>query len=188
MTKMISVQEAAAWLAAGDAVLIDVREPDEFAQEHIVYAHSVPLASVERVAETLKIPQSRKVLFHCLKGGRGQQACAVVGGSQDFSHEIYNITGGITAWKEAGLPTVSLGPVPRFSIFRQVQMIAGAMVAFLVLLGFSGIMLGFVLAGLIGGALFFAGYTGFCGLAMVLKKAPWNNTNAGVKKGPCCGP
>ena len=39
--------------------MIDVREPDEFAQEHIVYAHSVPLASVERVAETLKIPQSR---------------------------------------------------------------------------------------------------------------------------------
>lgn len=188
MTKTISVQEAAAWLAAGDAILIDVREPDEFAQEHIVYAHSVPLASVDRVAQILKIPPSRKVLFHCLKGGRGQQACAVVGGAQDFSHEIYNIAGGITAWKEAGLPTVSLGPVPRFSIFRQVQMIAGGLVAFLVLLGFSGIMLGFILAGLIGGALFFAGYTGFCGLAMVLSKMPWNNPSA-TKKGPsCCGP
>lgn len=187
MTQTINVQQAADWLAAGEAILIDVREPDEFAQEHIVYAHSVPLASVGSLTEQLRIPQERKILFHCLKGGRGQQACAVIAGGGRCSHAVYNIEGGISAWKDAGFPTVSLGPAPRFSIFRQVQMIAGAMVAFLVLLGFSGIMLGFVLAGLIGGALFFAGYTGFCGLAMLLAKMPWNRPTA-TKKGPCCGP
>lgn len=187
MTGTINVQQAAEWLANGAAILIDVREPDEFAQEHIVYAHSVPLASVGALADQLRIPQERKILFQCLKGGRGQQACAVFSGDARCSHAVYNLKGGITAWKAAGLPTVSSGPALRFPIFRQVQMIAGATVAFLVLLGFSGLMIGFVLAGLIGGALFFAGYTGFCGLAILLSKMPWNNSQA-VEKGPCCGP
>lgn len=174
MTNIITAQQAAAWLSNGQAILIDVREPDEYAQEHIVYAHSVPLGLVADMMGQLKIPKERKVLFQCLKGGRGAQACAVFGGDTGNSYEIFNIEGGITAWKDAGLPIVSKGNGPKFSIFRQVQMIAGGLVALLVLLGFTGFALGFVLAGLIGGALFFAGYSGFCGLALLLARMPWN--------------
>ena len=80
--------------------------------------------------------------------------------------------GGITAWKAAGLPVASSGK--GLSIFRQVQIIVGGLIAFLVVLGLTGLTVGFIIAGILGGALFFAGLTGWCGLAMLLRKMPWN--------------
>ena len=47
MTNTISSQEAAQLLASGDAILIDVREADEFKDEHIAYANSLPLSRLE---------------------------------------------------------------------------------------------------------------------------------------------
>lgn len=62
----------------------------------------------------------------------------------------------------------------KISIFRQVQIIIGGLIALLVILGFAGFASGFIIAGLLGAALFFAGLTGWCGLAMLLSKIPWN--------------
>ena len=42
MTATVSPRDAALWLASGEAVLIDVREPDEFRGEHIAAALSLP--------------------------------------------------------------------------------------------------------------------------------------------------
>ena len=55
--------------------IIDVREPDEFSAEHIAYASSLPLALVRDLFKIMDIPEGRKVLFQCKKGGRGGQAC-----------------------------------------------------------------------------------------------------------------
>jgi len=60
------------------------------------------------------------------------------------------------------------------SIFRQVQIIIGGLIAVLVVFGFLGLPFGFIGAGLLGFALFVAGLTGWCGLAMLLSKMPWN--------------
>ena len=49
MITTISPRDAARMLSSGEAVLIDVREPDEFRAEHIACAASVPLASVGSV-------------------------------------------------------------------------------------------------------------------------------------------
>lgn len=175
MTTTINVMTALEMIKGGDAVLIDVREPDEFKAQHIAYALSVPLSSLDKGFGSLDIPESKTILFQCLKGSRGQMACDRVQGLGNCKNKIANIEGGIEAWKQSGLPVIGVSAVPqKISIFRQVQMIIGFLIAALVLLGFSGVTFGFVLAGIFGAVLCVAGITGWCGLAIVLSKMPWN--------------
>lgn len=175
MTEHITPQTAAEILASGSAILIDVREPDEFKAEHIAYAMSVPLAQVGTLFSQMNIPQDKKIIFQCLKGGRAGMACEIISGNTECSQNIYNISGGITAWKDVGLPTVqSKISGTSLSIFRQVQIIVGALIVILILSGLSGAISAFYIAVLIGTALFTAGLTGWCGLAILLSKMPWN--------------
>ena len=175
----ITAQEAYHWLTTGAALLIDVREPDEFMAEHIPHALSLPLGNVAHSFPLLGLPKGTKIIFQCLRGKRGETACAAVSTLQEAAaYEIYNIEGGLTAWKEAGLPLISSGKSgPKISIFRQVQMIVGALILLLIVLGFSGSPLAFVLAGLLGAAFFMSGLMGWCGLALLLAKAPWNRNH-----------
>lgn len=176
MTQTITAQEAAKWLANGEALLIDVREPDEFKSGHIPYAMSVPLAKVEETLKKLELPKDKKIIFQCLKGTRGAMACANAMSAGCCASAPYNIEGGIGAWQEAGLPIVRAGQSAggKISIFRQVQIIVGGLIALMVLLGFGGWGTGYVIAGLLGAALMIAGLTGFCGLAFLLARMPWN--------------
>lgn len=167
----ISPQQANEWLATGEAVLIDVREPDEFKGEHIAYALSLPLSNVHTTFQQLELSSRHKVIFQCARGKRGEQACSIISKNTDCA--IHNIEGGLEAWKNAGLPIISSSNA-KLSIFRQVQIIVGALVLIMVLLGFLGQMWAFALAGVIGAALATAGLTGWCGLAILLAKAPWN--------------
>lgn len=170
-SRNISAQQAYAWLVSGEAVLIDVREPDEFKAEHIAYALSLPLGHVGTTFTQLNLA-NRKIIFQCLRGKRGEQACTFLNG-QNTSCSAYNIEGGIEGWKAAGLPVIS-GSGSGLSIFRQVQIIIGTLVGLGVVLGFGGHIWGFAAAGLFGAALALSGLSGWCGLAMLLAKAPWN--------------
>ncbi len=169
----ITPLQAYEWLKTGQALLVDVREPDEFKSEHIAYALSLPLANVCDIPQHLHLAPDYKVIFQCLRGTRGARACEMLpkGG---IACATYNMAGGIEAWKQAGLPVVSAAVLPSIPISRQVQMIVGLLVLACILLGFSGFTIGFVLAGAFGAALAFAGITGWCGLAIALSKAPWN--------------
>lgn len=169
----VSSRDAARWLATGEAVLIDVREPDEFMAEHIAAATSIPLSKVGEQLARLPVPAGRKIIFQCLKGGRGRQACEIATAS-GAGNEIYNLEGGIIGWKSAGLPVVSTSRTNVPSIFRQVQIIVGLAVALGVLAGFAGHPAGFAIAGLFGTALALAGISGWCGLALLLGRMPWN--------------
>ncbi len=173
MIQTISPQETSQLLAQGEAILIDVREADEFRAEHIAYAKSLPLSNLKELISQINLPKDKKVIFHCLRGKRGSDACINIlewGNSED---NLYNMEGGISAWKEAGLPIV--GKISgSISIFRQVQIIVGGLIAALIALGLMGLTIGFIIAGLLGSALFFAGLTGWCGLALLLSKMPWN--------------
>ena len=178
MIKTISPQEAYSALSSGEAILIDVREPDEFMTEHIAYGLSIPLSNFQHQFAGLNIPSEKKILFQCLKGKRGEQACLFASDMDGFKNEIFNIEGGITGWKDQELPIVTNGASSGMSIFRQVQIIVGGLIAILVISGFVGLTLGFMIAGFLGAALFFAGLTGWCGLAKILSKMPWNKGKA----------
>lgn len=92
-----------AWERAeqGEAVIVDVREPDEVAEVAVPGAIVIPLGQLPAEVDT--IPADREVLFLCRSGNRSAYAT-------DFylsrGHErTANITGGILAWTEAKLPT-----------------------------------------------------------------------------------
>ncbi|MBL4590164.1 MAG: rhodanese-like domain-containing protein [Alphaproteobacteria bacterium] len=175
MTSTITVGDAFDMIKNGDAVLVDVREPDEFKSEHIAYAISVPLSTLEAGFQILDIPEHKTILFQCLKGTRGQMACERIQGVEYCQNKLVNIEGGIEAWKQHGLPVIGVREsLPKISMFRQIQMIVGLLVVISVLVGFMGLTLAFVFTGVLGGMLFFAGISGWCGLAIVLAKMPWN--------------
>jgi rhodanese-related sulfurtransferase len=91
-----------AWLDKGEAVLVDVREPHEYEAEHVDGASLVPLGTVQLAA--LPEHAGRKLVIMCMKGGRGNTACGRVSQELAASETVYNLAGGIEAWKRAGLP------------------------------------------------------------------------------------
>jgi rhodanese-related sulfurtransferase len=98
--KDISVEEVRALLAI-DAILVDVRETHEQAAERIPGAVALPLSDVAR-GEPANLPMDRAVVFLCASGARTRNnaaALAAVAGSYAFC-----MSGGIAAWKRAGLP------------------------------------------------------------------------------------
>ena len=88
-------------MARHEAVLVDVREPNEFAQEHIPGAISFPLSRFDPKA----LPgDPSKVVFQCATGRRS--AMAVARSQEAGMPANAHLRGGIAAWKAAGLPTV----------------------------------------------------------------------------------
>lgn len=99
-----SPSAVAAALEAGDALLIDVREPAEWAVGHADGAVHVPLGGLTDALPRLESEASGRTLaFICRTGSRSGKA-AVEAASGDV--EVVNVVGGTTAWQEAGLPMV----------------------------------------------------------------------------------
>lgn len=165
----IQAQEAEA-LIAKDTVLVDVREPAEFNSRHIPNAKLHPLGSISAVQ--LAEYGDKTVLIYCQKGMRGQKACEKI--LQDNPHtKVVNLVGGIEAWQAAGF-AVNEGTSNIFPLDRQVQITIGSLVLTFSLLGYF-VNTHFIFASaFMGAGLLFAGISGFCGLARVLAKAPWN--------------
>ena len=110
MISSISPQTARDWLSLDEAVLIDVREADEFASGHIEGAISLPLSLIANASDcefkALNIPSDKKIIFQCVKGMRSEQGLHFIAQKYTPSHELYNLEGGIIAWGDAGLPIV----------------------------------------------------------------------------------
>ncbi|HUY11798.1 MAG TPA: rhodanese-like domain-containing protein [Candidatus Dormibacteraeota bacterium] len=83
------------------AVLLDVREPDEWAEAHITGAIHIPLGEIARRANEL--PEAQNIICMCRSGGRSAKAQRSLLQSGRFG-EIFNMSGGILRWLEAGLP------------------------------------------------------------------------------------
>jgi len=83
-----------------DLLLIDVRGPEEMREGYIAGSRLIPIAELAR--GRMSLPAGNPLLLICAVGGRSYAV------GQYFSRkgypEIYNLQGGISAWKEAGLP------------------------------------------------------------------------------------
>lgn len=86
-----------------DATLVDVREADEFAAGHIINARHIPLSQVEARAGEVKKNKSRPVIVYCATGVRSGAAVAAL--KKSGYEQVFNLAGGLSAWKQAGLPT-----------------------------------------------------------------------------------
>jgi rhodanese-related sulfurtransferase len=159
-------------LAHGRAVLVDVREPDEFVRRHVKGALPHPLS---RFGEA-HVASDGDVVFMCRSGRRTADNCAqlqaVVGG------DVLVLEGGLDAWAAAGLPVEENRKAP-LELMRQVQIAAGVLVLIGIGLGFVVSPAFFGVSAFVGAGLAFAGVTGFCGMARLLAAAPWNRQAAG---------
>lgn len=155
------------------AVLIDIREPDEFARRRIHGALSHPLSGWAQTHSG--ITPGQDVIFTCRSGMRTSAACEQL--AMHVGGPAYSLAGGLDAWEKAGLPVERDAGAP-LEIMRQVQIGAGALVLLGILFGFALSPLWFGLSAFVGAGLAFAGITGFCGLARLLMLAPWNRRMA----------
>jgi rhodanese-related sulfurtransferase len=99
MIQNVSAQTLKQWLDKNAAVLVDVREPDEYAEGHIKGAIPMPLSSVN--ASEIPDLNGRKLVMQCRGGGRSGKACAKLM-AENSELAPYNLEGGITAWAAAG--------------------------------------------------------------------------------------
>ena len=171
----VEAAEAMARVAAGGArSVLDVRTPGEVASEGIDGAVAVPLDRLAEQVDTIAAMPAPRLLL-CRSGARATQARDELqrlglGG-------LSVITGGLIAWRAAGGP-VREGDTKVISLERQVRIGAGA----LVLLGIAlGLFVHPALLGLsafVGAGLVFAGVTDWCGMGLLLARAPWNQRGA----------
>lgn len=102
----ITVDEALA-LSKEGALIIDVREPDELAElaYDVKDVKNIPLGELE--SRLVEVPKDRQVIVVCKKGGRSSQAYELLKG-KGFEN-VANMEGGMDAWSEKGLPTLTGG-------------------------------------------------------------------------------
>ena len=99
----ISPQDAAAKSQSGEAVIVDVREKDEWDEEHIPNATHLSRGTIELDIEE-KVPDlNALIVCHC--GGGGRSALAAESLQRMGYKNVRSMAGGFKAWKATGLPT-----------------------------------------------------------------------------------
>ncbi len=94
--------EATLLINREDAIVVDVREADEFAGGHLPDARNIPVSKLaERIGEIEKF-KDKPVIVCCATGMRSNKACAELK-KQGFSR-VNNLAGGVDAWVGAGYP------------------------------------------------------------------------------------
>ena len=111
-------------------------------------------------------------MLHCKAGKRGGSACEKLI-AEDSSLELYNLDGGIEAWEKAGYKIKKLGK-SFLPLDRQVQLSIGLFVLLGIVLGALIDPLFLIIPAIFGAGLINAGLTGWCGLALLMAKMPWN--------------
>ncbi len=90
------------WLENNEAILVDVRETSEYEQEHIPGSLLAPLSTLD--PERFPRIEGKKLVLHCAVGKRSA-AARIQLWKTGYRPPAINMTGGLRAWKDAGLPT-----------------------------------------------------------------------------------
>jgi rhodanese-related sulfurtransferase len=99
----ISPQDAAASLKSGKAVIVDVRDKDEWDEGHIHGAMHLSRGTIELDIEERVPDPNAMIICHC--GGGGRSALAAQSLQKMGYKNVRSMAGGLKAWKAAGLPT-----------------------------------------------------------------------------------
>ena len=169
----ISIADFAAILAKGPACVLDVRTPAEFAECHVAGAKLAPLDALDprKATDALKPADGTPIYVLCKSGGRATKAA-----EQFIAAGIANVcvvTGGTDACAAAGVP-VERGAKAVIPLDGQVRIAIGVLLlVFMLLARYVHHAFGWLIPAM-AVALIVSGLTGFCGMAILLGKAPWN--------------
>lgn len=96
----VDVNTVAQLKGQDDVLVLDVREPSEYAAGHIPGVTLIPMGQVpNRLSE---IPEDKTVIVTCRSGNRSGQIAEYL--RQQGYEDVHNMKGGILAWQDAGLP------------------------------------------------------------------------------------
>jgi rhodanese-related sulfurtransferase len=98
----VSATQATQLINREDALVVDVREPGEYAAGHILGAKNIPLERATAGAGEIAKKKSRPLIVYCETGDRSAKALAALK-AQGFTR-AFNLSGGINGWRQAGLP------------------------------------------------------------------------------------
>ena len=85
-----------------DAVVVDVREENEYLKGHIVNSIHVPLGYLNERMKELEKYKDKPIIVGCRSGQRSGQACATL--KKNGFENVYNLSGGVLAWQNDNLP------------------------------------------------------------------------------------
>jgi len=109
IAKDVDVDEFIALMENEGALVLDVRSDGEWAEGHLEGAAYIPFQSNDFAEQLAALPHDRPVLVYCAAGGRSAKAMNLLHGA---GHpEVYNLLGGIGAWRDAGQSVVFTEPV-----------------------------------------------------------------------------
>jgi rhodanese-related sulfurtransferase len=165
MARLLSPREAAAMAERGEALLADIREPEEFREMRIPGACLQPLSVLDILPDPA---EGKPLIYFCRSGARATEAAGFLDKRQGGTALI--IEGGLNAWTEHLPVEKSARPLP---LMRQAQIAAGLLILLFLGLGQFAPVFRLLAAG-VGAGLVFAGLSGTCGLALLLKRLPWN--------------
>ena len=98
----VSTLEATQLMNREDALVIDVRDAGDYAGGHILGAKNVPLARIEEGSPDLAKRKEKPVIVYDDGGERSAKAASALK-RQGFT-QVANLSGGLGAWRQAGLP------------------------------------------------------------------------------------
>ncbi|MFM1989275.1 MAG: thiosulfate sulfurtransferase [Pseudomonadota bacterium] len=84
------------------AVVVDVREPSEFAAGHVIDSRNIPVAQIASRAGEL--PANKAVIVLCASGSRSSRAAAAL--RKAGRADVFCLDGGLAGWQQAGLPVM----------------------------------------------------------------------------------
>jgi rhodanese-related sulfurtransferase len=100
----VDVKQGATLQSQG-ALLIDVREPDEYAQGHAPGSTLIPLGQLEKRLSEIAGQKNKPIALICRSGNRSGQAQKILERA-GFTAAV-NVEGGMVAWQKAGMPVVT---------------------------------------------------------------------------------
>ena len=107
MSKVESIdcQTLKEWIDNDEAIIIDVREIEEYNEAHIKGAILIPVGTCS--ASSVPHNPNKKIVFHCKAGIRGGKACEVCAQAMP-ERTVYNLEGGLDEWISQGYPVESV--------------------------------------------------------------------------------
>jgi rhodanese-related sulfurtransferase len=99
--EQISPETLKDWMDKDQVILIDVRQPEEYAAGYIEGSHLSPLPDLPNNWQELGLDQNKKIVLQCKSGGRSMNACLLLA-AECPELDFYNLEGGIMNWAKAG--------------------------------------------------------------------------------------
>ena len=99
----LTVEEFDAKRKAKDAVVIDVRTPEEFKAGHVPGAVNIDIGDKDFDKKVAALDKDKTYLVHCARGGRSAKAVERIQSTTKLD-KLFDFSGGMIAWEKAGKP------------------------------------------------------------------------------------